>query len=229
MEKTERIKKLRIFLKNWFKENDILDNFCTDDCNRVQTFTTRNLCGDIMETIYQENGIMVDACYDWGYLEIFGMTKDEAESMCDMLEISNQSIQACADNRKESDQPQTVKIDGQALTDGIAEVLEKLGFWGFNFPDKIQAFSQEIEIPTDVRQFAMDILAARSSSTFEEMRMMLNHLFDCVKDKIFEIYPDEDHITLNQLYRILGFGYSVFGPDGDIFGFIYFNPKGAIK
>ena len=40
-------------------------------------FFTRNLAGDQMETIYDEDGIQIDICYYYSYLEIFGLSTDE--------------------------------------------------------------------------------------------------------------------------------------------------------
>lgn len=45
--------------------------------NKEQTFFTRNLVGDPMENIYDKDGISVDLCYYYGYIEIFGLTSDE--------------------------------------------------------------------------------------------------------------------------------------------------------
>lgn len=64
----ERIKRLVTFLT---KENLL----------GWQTFNTRNIAGDPMRTIYREDGIIVDICYYWGYLEIFGLTEEEYQSL----------------------------------------------------------------------------------------------------------------------------------------------------
>lgn len=46
-----------------------------------QIFFTRNIVGDEMRTIYHEDGILVDICEDWGYLEIFGLTEAEQQAL----------------------------------------------------------------------------------------------------------------------------------------------------
>ena len=61
---TERLKKLIDFLKKAFPDKE-------------QTFFTRNLVGDPMDEIYDHDGITVDLCYHYGYIEIFGLTSDE--------------------------------------------------------------------------------------------------------------------------------------------------------
>ena len=40
-------------------------------------FSTRNCAGDIMTTIYNENGLTIDICYYWSYFEVFGLSEDE--------------------------------------------------------------------------------------------------------------------------------------------------------
>ena len=68
-----KIDKLKIFLqKNYPNE---------------QAFNTRNWIGDNMETVYNEDGIMVDYCYNYGYIEIFGLTDEEFE---DLIQYCNQ-------------------------------------------------------------------------------------------------------------------------------------------
>lgn len=66
---TERLKKLIEWLK---KKN--YDNW--------QVFYSRNWVGDPMNHIYCQDGIQVDACYKWDYLEIFGLTKEEKDILC---------------------------------------------------------------------------------------------------------------------------------------------------
>ena len=53
----------------------------------MQTFDTRNIAGDYMETIYQEDGIVVDICRGYCYLEIFGLSDEEYQSLDDILDI----------------------------------------------------------------------------------------------------------------------------------------------
>ena len=49
--------------------------------NGIQMFDTRNLVEDSMETIYDEDGIVVDYCYYWEYIEVFGLTDKEFERL----------------------------------------------------------------------------------------------------------------------------------------------------
>lgn len=45
--------------------------------NKIQMFDTRNFVGDHMITIYDSNGVVIDYCPDYDYIEIFGLTDDE--------------------------------------------------------------------------------------------------------------------------------------------------------
>ena len=40
-------------------------------------YNTRNLVGDRMSTIYDEDGLTIEGCYEWSYFEVFGLTEEE--------------------------------------------------------------------------------------------------------------------------------------------------------
>lgn len=44
---------------------------------RCGMFNTRNVVGDVMTNIYDENGLIVDICYDYMYFEVFGLSDNE--------------------------------------------------------------------------------------------------------------------------------------------------------
>lgn len=44
-------------------------------------FFTRNLVGDPMVTIWEEDGVTVDICYDYAYFEVFGLTDKEEKGL----------------------------------------------------------------------------------------------------------------------------------------------------
>lgn len=66
--KEKRLIKLKNFLKEVFKKN-------------IQAFTTKNIVGDFMVTIYDKDGIQVDYAPGYGYIEIFGLTDEEYEEL----------------------------------------------------------------------------------------------------------------------------------------------------
>lgn len=44
-------------------------------------FDCRNLVGDVMETLYEQDGLCIDICYFWAYFEVFGLTNEEFEEL----------------------------------------------------------------------------------------------------------------------------------------------------
>ncbi len=50
-----------------------------DNIGVVQTglYCTRNIVGDHMTNIYDNNGLCIDICYDCGYFEVFGLSDTE--------------------------------------------------------------------------------------------------------------------------------------------------------
>ncbi len=40
-------------------------------------FDCRNIVGDPMETIYDEAGVRIELCRNYGYFEVFGLTDEE--------------------------------------------------------------------------------------------------------------------------------------------------------
>ena len=61
------------------KEFKNLILFLKEEYPDIQAFNTRNLVGDEMTTVYEKNGIIVDFCEHWGYIEIFGLPDTEFE------------------------------------------------------------------------------------------------------------------------------------------------------
>lgn len=44
-------------------------------------FNNRNVAGDDMTTIYNENGLTIDICYYYEYFEVFGLDHDDFMSL----------------------------------------------------------------------------------------------------------------------------------------------------
>lgn len=40
-------------------------------------YDCRNIAGDSMSNIYDENGLSIDICDFWGYFEVFGLSKPD--------------------------------------------------------------------------------------------------------------------------------------------------------
>ena len=56
----------------------IRENFSQADCG---IYNTHNVAGDLMGTIYEENGLRIDICVYYGYFEVFGLTDEEFEEL----------------------------------------------------------------------------------------------------------------------------------------------------
>lgn len=46
-------------------------------------FDTRNIVLDPMKTIYKDNGLTIDICYEYAYYEVFGLSDEEFEELCE--------------------------------------------------------------------------------------------------------------------------------------------------
>ena len=44
-------------------------------------YNTRNIMGDPMTTIYEDNGLTIDICYNDSYFEVFGLSKAEFKEL----------------------------------------------------------------------------------------------------------------------------------------------------
>lgn len=70
----ERVNKIRAFIKE-------------RGLTGTQTFSSRNIVGDPMSNIYDADGVQIDYCYGYDYLEIFGLTSQEYQQLSDCLNI----------------------------------------------------------------------------------------------------------------------------------------------
>ena len=44
---------------------------------KTQAFNTRNIVGDPMRNIYNKDGVSIDYCSQWEYIEIFGLSDED--------------------------------------------------------------------------------------------------------------------------------------------------------
>lgn len=62
-------------MNNLEKAKEVIkEHYEEADCG---IFNTRNWAGDIMTTVYDEDGLTIDICYNWSYFEVFGLSKNE--------------------------------------------------------------------------------------------------------------------------------------------------------
>lgn len=57
------------------KVKEVIENNIGDALYGI--FDCRNIVGDLMETIYDEMGVRIELCRNWGYFEVFGLTNKE--------------------------------------------------------------------------------------------------------------------------------------------------------
>ena len=46
-------------------------------------FNSRNIVGDEMFTVYNQDGLVIDICYRYGYFEVFGLSDEEFHELCE--------------------------------------------------------------------------------------------------------------------------------------------------
>ena len=63
----------------------VLDYIKANYHSRIQVFFSRNTMGDEMETVWSEDGVTIEYCPYYDYLEVFGLMDDERQQFCNML------------------------------------------------------------------------------------------------------------------------------------------------
>ena len=49
-------------------------------------FDTRNIVGDVMCNIYDDDELQIDICYGWSYFEVFGLSEEEFNKLYNFYE-----------------------------------------------------------------------------------------------------------------------------------------------
>lgn len=52
----------------------IRENLNNAECG---IYDTRNIAGDMMDTLYDDGELQIDICYDYCYFEVFGLSYEE--------------------------------------------------------------------------------------------------------------------------------------------------------
>ena len=71
---------------------DKLKKFLQENYPNKQAFNTRNMAGDYMKNVYDEDNIQVDYAPGYGYIEIFGLTDEEFEELLDKNSFLGQDL-----------------------------------------------------------------------------------------------------------------------------------------
>lgn len=61
------------------KVKNIIRNRCNDAMHGL--FFNRNWIGDPMTTLWKEDGVTIDICYNYQYFEVFGLTEEEENEL----------------------------------------------------------------------------------------------------------------------------------------------------
>lgn len=62
-------------------------------------FNSRNIIGDMMETIYQSKDLTIDICFHWAYFEVFGLNETEFKELkryYDSLKLAESEVKTNA-------------------------------------------------------------------------------------------------------------------------------------
>ena len=107
-------------------KNIIEENYKYANCG---IFDCENTVGDIMTTIYDEDGLHIYICYRWCYFEVFGLTSKEFEE----LEEYYEDLKNIEKMKKTNSQlVRTIKIEGaiEAIQYLDNEGLLNVDKWG---------------------------------------------------------------------------------------------------
>lgn len=66
-------------------------------------FDTRNVMRDDMTTLYNEDGLTVDICYDWEYFEVFGLTCEEFAALAHKYNVEVDRLFGIPTDEEEED------------------------------------------------------------------------------------------------------------------------------
>ncbi len=50
-------------------------------------FDSRNIAGDSMTTVYEDDDLCIDICYGYSYFEVFGLSDNEFEGLAKFYEM----------------------------------------------------------------------------------------------------------------------------------------------
>lgn len=184
------ITQIKIFYTEEFKmETKIKDliAFLKDKYpNGAEMYNTRNLVGDILFTIYSKDGITVDECPKWEYIEIFGLTENEFDEVNkeinknnpDNLLSLNQLFEKTLNNLRKLQQEEIKELKEKALKELLDLVNEMAD-------DK--DFFEKMKM---VKMFFN--LGLADMSTFKEFRKLVIEEINRVGEKIKRLEGTEE-------------------------------------
>ena len=66
----------------------IAEHYREADC---RIFSSRNLFGDSMNTIYHEDGLTIDICYYYSYFEVFGLSDEDFAKLKEFYDLLSEA------------------------------------------------------------------------------------------------------------------------------------------
>ena len=88
-EEDVRVKDGQVQLYNF---EDVLSFLKGEQLFGMQVFRTRNIVGDQMINIYRKDGVVIDYCPNYEYLEVFGLFDDDFQVLYDEHEKNYQRL-----------------------------------------------------------------------------------------------------------------------------------------
>lgn len=77
-------------MNNLEKAKEIIKDMIMYGCCGI--FNTRNVVGDSMVNLYNNNGLVIDICYYFEYFEVFGLSEEEFSQLKEYYNHINSSI-----------------------------------------------------------------------------------------------------------------------------------------
>ena len=81
-----------------------LKKFLQENYPNIQAFNTKNIIGDYMENVYDEDNIQVDYCPNHEYIEIFGLTDEEFEELLDKDSFLGEGLKTFSEYKEVKDE-----------------------------------------------------------------------------------------------------------------------------
>ena len=64
----------------------LINFLATNFADGIQMYNTKNTVGDFTYTVFHEGDIIVDYAPDYGYIEIFGLTSSEFDTVANLYD-----------------------------------------------------------------------------------------------------------------------------------------------
>lgn len=69
----KKIRKYRAYELYDYNLTEVMEFLKSNKYYGMQCFDCRNICDDPTETVYCKDGVTVEVCHSWGYIEVLGL------------------------------------------------------------------------------------------------------------------------------------------------------------